>query len=238
MNTSSDNCIDNTIHRKPTLLPYILMLFVCFLFNYAHSQELYIGYNASHYYRGFKQLSIEQHAFNSSIDQPTDPFIYSSIMHGPEFGFGEQYGNFSFSMSWRMRKLKASGSHTYPNGNIEFKELKLTHNVFVMGLFLGDKNGRFRIGYEIELGRFKRRDRLSPDEGWEKLRSGTFTGAFNLVSVIRVGGSDEAGGILIKPYWRMSGYVYKHYYTQFGVNEFYNLQSIGLSATIAINLDK
>gem|GEM_PF-4329781 len=214
------------------------MLFVCFLFNYAHSQELYIGYNASHYYRGFKQLSIEQHAFNSSIDQPTDPFIYSSIMHGPEFGFGEQYGNFSFSMSWRMRKLKASGSHTYPNGNIEFKELKLTHNVFVMGLFLGDKNGRFRIGYEIELGRFKRRDRLSPDEGWEKLRSGTFTGAFNLVSVIRVGGSDEAGGILIKPYWRMSGYVYKHYYTQFGVNEFYNLQSIGLSATIAINLDK
>jgi hypothetical protein len=159
-------------------------------------------------------------------------------MHGPELGFGEKYGNFSYSISWRMRRLKAKGSHTYPDGSMEFKELKLTHNVFVMGLMLGDKKGRFKIGYEVELGQFKRRDRLSPDERWEKLRRGSFTGAINLISVLRIGDLDESDGFILKPYWRMSGYIYKHDYTQFSVNEFYNLQSFGLSVLFSINLNE
>ena len=204
----------------------------------SYCQELYLGYNASYYYRGFKQLSLEKNQFNSKVSEPDHPFQYSNIMHGPELGFGGMFENFSFSMSWRMRKLKAKGSHTYLDGSMEFKELKLTHNVFVLGILLGDKNGRFRIGYEVELGQFKRRDRLSPDEEWEKLRNGTFTGAINLVSMVRIGGSEEGGGLILKPYWRMSGHVYKHDYTKFSVNEFYNLQSFGVSALISINLNK
>lgn len=220
-----------------TLLVVTTFLFTTIL-NHSYCQELYLGYNASYYYRGFKQLSLEKNQFNSLVSEPDNPFSYSNIMHGPELGYGGMFGNFSFSMTWRMRKLKAKGSHTYPDGSMEFKELKLTHNVFVMGIMFGDKKGRFRIGYEVELGQFKRRDRLAPDEGWEKLRNGTFTGAINLVSAVRIGGSDEGGGFILKPYWRMSGYIYKHDYTQFSVNEFYNLQSFGVSALISINLNR
>ncbi len=114
-------------------------------------------------------------------------------------------------MSWRIRKIKAKGSHTPLNETINFKELKLTHNIFVTGIFLGGPNGRFRIGYEIELGMFKRRDKLAPEDKWGKQRSGAFTYALNLVSMIRLGGYKEEGGLIIKPYWRFSSRTYRHF---------------------------
>lgn len=221
--------------------PYILLALFFISFtpkSYSQSEvvELMIGYNATSYYRGLRQLSIEQHQFNSIADNPDTPFKYSNILHGPEIGFGGRYNLFSFNMAWRMRKIKAKGSHTSLTGTtINYKELKLTHNVFVMGILIGDPWGRFRFGYEVEMGMFKRRDKLAPDDEWEKLRSGTWTYALNLVSMIRLGGSEEEGGLIIKPYWRFSSRIYRHFYDKTQLTEYYSLQAFGVSALITIN---
>lgn len=212
---------------KPLLILHLLILTSSF-----NSQEFFVGYNAANYYRGFKSLQTEAFNFNYDASELIKPLEVGQLMSGLEFGFGGVYKALRFDMGFRRHKMKLTGERVTLRGENEYKEIKINNNSFNLGVTVG--RDEVRIGYELEFGVLKRKDKEMQDGSWIKNRQTAFAPSLNLIAQFTIPVHDEDFFIIIKPYWRMTSNIIKQYYRPRQDYEYFNLQSVGLSVVLSI----
>lgn len=191
------------------------------------TQIFQMGYHQSRMKNQLKGLQFDFYRFNELGEGHTQhlemkaPKGYFISFSAPLTEY--MYYNFSF----RTRRFSTEGQREIaPAGQSTYMAFLVRNSGLSTGLSFGPAFAQ--VGYEIELTRFRIREKKALDDEWEKVgRNEPVIVAIGLHGTVRIPFGDTAG-IYIKPYWRPGFGYTKIYGTTAERDRIFKLSQIGI----------